>query len=62
MNTFTRADGAFALLCIVVMVAIFTVIALVLFVRKLWSNASEKHVQLGDPDKISRRLASITKK
>lgn len=62
MNSFTRADAAFALLCIVVMVAIFIVIALVLFVRKLWSNASERQALRGNPDKISRRLANLNKK
>ena len=62
MNSFTRADGAFALLCLVVMVAIFTVIALVLFVRRLWSNASERQARRDNPDKINRRLADIAKK
>lgn len=62
MNSSTRADAAFAVLCIVVMVAVFTVIALVLFVRRLWSNASERQAQRGNPDKINRRLANIIKK
>lgn len=62
MNSFTRADAAFALLCIVVMVVIFTGIALALFVRRLLSNASERQAQYGNPDKVNRRLADLAKK
>lgn len=62
MNSFTRADVGFALLCIVVTVAVFVVIALVLFVRRVWSNAGERRVQRGNPDRISRRLSNLTKK
>ena len=62
MNSFTRADAAFALLCIVVMVAVFTVIALVLFVRRVWPSASEREARHRNPDKINRRLAQINKK
>ena len=61
MNSFTRADAAFALLCVVVMVAVFTVIALILFIRRSWPSASEREARRRNPDKIHRRLAGITK-
>ncbi|MFZ0313603.1 MAG: hypothetical protein WAL85_12925 [Candidatus Korobacteraceae bacterium] len=62
MNSITRGDVAFAVLCVVVMVAIFIVIALVLFVRRVLSNASERQALRGNPEKISQRLANIPRK
>jgi hypothetical protein len=62
MNSFTRADGAFALLCIVVAVAVFTVIALVLFIRRVWPSAGEREARRRNPDKTQRRLADIARK
>ena len=62
MDSFTMADASFALLCVVVMVAVFTVIALILFVRRVWPSRSERQTRRRNPDKIHQRLAQITRK
>jgi hypothetical protein len=44
------------------MIAVFTIITIVLFVRRVWPSASEREARYRNPDKINRRLAQINKK
>ena len=58
MNLFAGANAAFVLLCIVVMVAISTIIALLAFVRREWPV--EREVDELQQYKLHQRLAEIT--
>jgi len=58
MNSFTSANAAFVLLCVVVMVAICAIIALIAFARREWPV--EREVDELQQDKVHQRLEQIT--
>jgi hypothetical protein len=58
MNLFAGTNASFVLLCIVVMVAISTIIALLAFARREWPV--EREVDELQQYKLHQRLAEIT--
>jgi hypothetical protein len=59
MNSFA-ANGAFVLLCLVVMVAIWAIIALISFARREWPTAKITEADKVQQFRLHQRLEQIT--
>lgn len=62
MSFFTGTGAAFVLLCVVVMVAIGTILALLAFATREWPTEKEKGIDEVQQYKLHQRLAEITNK